>query len=168
MFRDRQPAVIPVSDTPPPLPAAGSTPPGGPYGPATPQVRRWLVALSRLTTRDWIILAQEWRARAESAETRAADRALGRAVQGAALEGARDALVGPTVQVAHRAFAAAPAVHEAARLDTEQLAEAALAAGLALLAAPLLAPGDTAALYAHAEPLVPRAALAEPGPPDQG
>lgn len=86
-----------------------------------------------------------------------ADAELARAVTRGGLEDARDSVVGPVVQLAHRVAVAEDGAAAAADLDTDALAEAALAGALALVAAPLLPERDVRELYAHMEPLIPRA-----------
>ena len=117
------------------------------------------MALSALSSRDWLVLAHEYRRRATDDEVIRADAALGSAVSRGALEEARDAVVGPIVQLAHRVATAPDGAAEASGLAAEDLAEAALAGALALLASPLLDDRETEALYAHVEPLVPRGGL---------
>ncbi len=130
-----------------------------PYGPATQLVRQLLVALAARPTRDWLVLATDFRRRSTMRDVQAADRALGHAIQRAGLEPARDAVVGPVLQLAHNVATAPDGAAAAAALDTEALAEAALAAVLAVLASPVLDASLTDALYAHVEPIVPRIAL---------
>ncbi len=130
-----------------------------PYGPATALVRQLLVALAARPTRDWIVLAHDFQRRADTPDLLAADRALGRAIQRAHLESARDAVVGPLLQIAHRVASAPDGAVAAASLDTEALAESALAAVLAVLASPALDEGAVSVLYGHLESIVPLASL---------
>lgn len=145
----------PVSD-PASTPESG---PHAPYGDATPTVRRYLLSLAALSTRDWLVMAHAWRRRQGDAELVRADAALGRAIERGGLEQARDAVVGPVVQLAQRVAGAPDEAATASGLDAEDLAEAALAGALALIAEALLTPREREALYAHAEPVVSRASL---------
>lgn len=133
--------------------ANGDQPAGSlPYGPATAQVRSLLLSLNRITTRDWLVLAHEYRRRSEAGELVKADVALGEVIESAGLGDARDAVVGPVLQIAHRAAAASGGAVQAAGLDAESLAEAALAAVLATLASPVLPGWAVTELSAHLEP----------------
>lgn len=131
----------------------------GPYGPATYLVRRFLVSLSSLSARDWIVISHGYRRRLPLKEMTRADSALARAVDRGALEDARDAVVGPVLQLAQRAEAGSEGAAEAAGLDAEALAEAALAGALALIASPLLTEREVRELYSHLEPVIPRSGL---------
>lgn len=126
-----------------------------PYGAATPEVRALLLALNRLTTRDWLVLAHEYRRRSNAGELEKADAALGAAIEHAGLDDARDSVVGPVLQLGHRAAAASDGAVEAAGLDGDALAEAALAGVLATLASHVLADWAVSELRAHLEPYLP-------------
>lgn len=127
-----------------------------PYGPATAEVRSLLLALNGLSTRDWLVLAHDYRRRSEGGELAKADAALGEAIGRAGLDDARDAVVGPVLQIAHRVASDPDGAVRAAGLDGEALAEAALAGVLARLAAPpLLAEWAARELYAHLNPHIP-------------
>lgn len=133
--------------------AKGGQPTGSlPYGPATARVRSLLLSLNRITTRGWLVLAHEYRRRSEAGELVKADVALGEAIERAGLEDARDAVVGPVLQIAHRAVTVSNGAVQAAGLDAESLAEAALAAVLATLASPVLPDWAVTELAAHLEP----------------
>ena len=127
-------------------------PPGGaPYGPNTAAVRAFLRDLARQEPAAWARAALVYAAVSAGTPYVRADAALGAAIENAGLERARDALVGPLVQLASATHArmTAPAV------SAEQLAEAALAAALALVARGVLAPELFDTLYAPFEPVVP-------------
>ena len=107
----------------------------------------------------------------DHAEFRAADRALGQAIDAADLSEARDAVVGPIVQLARAKVAAsrgglvqlgrtmAPDEVDGRTVE-ELLAEAALGAALALVARDVLPPPTVTVLYAPFEPLIPYEAAA--------
>jgi hypothetical protein len=127
----------------------------GPYGPNTRIVRSLLVSLSSASTRDWIVFTHEYKRRQQAGELAKADAALAEAVNRGALEDARDAVVGPVVQLAGRVASAPDGAAAAAGLDLDDLAEAVLAGALALVAAPLMPELETRALLAHLERFVP-------------
>ncbi|HLV24860.1 MAG TPA: hypothetical protein VKZ41_01005 [Gemmatimonadales bacterium] len=128
-----------------------------PYGPNTAGVRSFLVELNSLSARDWIVFTHEYRRRQEGQDLVRADAALASAVDKGALEDARDAVVGPVLQLANRVAGASDGATQAAGLEVDDLAEAALAGVLALMAAPLMDQRDVGALTAHLAPLLPSA-----------
>lgn len=136
-----------------------------PYGPQTPLVRMFLQRLATQPAMAWLAAARRYAAVAATPAGRQADRGLGAAIQKSAREAARDALVGPVLQLAARAADAA-ALDSADREQVERLAEPALAAALALVVADRL--GDdqrailTSAFAAAVPPLDPAAASAPP------
>jgi hypothetical protein len=127
----------------------------GPYGPNTRLVRSFLVSLNSASTRDWIVFTHEYKRRQDAGELARADAALAEAVNRGALEDARDAVVGPVVQLAGRIASAPDGAATAAGLDLDDLAEAVLAGALALVAAPLMPEPEARALLAHLEKFVP-------------
>ena len=128
--------------------APTSAPSAAPYGPNTPAVRRFLQRFAALAPADWDAAARAYDAAAGSAAQVAADRALARAVDQAGRQAERDAVVGPLVQLVrgpdHESVAELPPV-----------AEAALAALLALVMRDVLPARAFDALYAPFAPLVP-------------
>jgi hypothetical protein len=123
-----------------------------PYGPHTRAVRRFLEHLSRLPPADWAgaarVYATTWRDPAATA----ADAALALAFERTGRERARDALVGPLVQLARAAAGRAGT-------DEDALAEVALATALALVVREDMSEGDFARLYAPFAELIPLAAI---------
>jgi hypothetical protein len=111
----------------------GSAPP---YGPATPKIRRFLQRAAALDASGWQQAVTRYSSISASPAGRSADRALGRAIETAALHRERDALVGPVIQLAQRVAA-----------DDGATAEALLSAALSLLATPPLEHAVRATLY---------------------
>ena len=105
-----------------------------PYGPQTALVRAFLQRLATQPAVVWLAAARRYAAIAATPAGRQADRGLGAAIQKSAREPARDALVGPVLQLAARAADAA-ALDSSDREQVERLAEPALAAALALVVA---------------------------------
>lgn len=108
-----------------------------PYGPLTPLVRDFLQRLAGQPPMAWLAASRRYAALATTPAGRQADRALGAAITASAREEARDAVVGPIVQMASRAADGAAVAGDDA---VQRLAEPALAAALALLVADRLDP----------------------------
>ncbi len=158
---------------PPAPPPAGPGPAGAaPYGPNTQAVRRFLQRFAALRPADWERAARAYEANAGTPAFAAADRALAQAVERSGRAAERDAVVGPLVQLVRDAPQAAP--HQPPRgprgdaaaggplADAPLLppvAEAALAALLALVVRDVLPERAFAALYGPFAELVPPASL---------
>ena len=108
--------------------------------------------LSRLPPGDWVAAARVYATTWRDPAAAAADAALALAFEHTGRERARDALVGPLVQLARAA--AGPASEE-----EEALAEVALAAALALVVHDVVSAGDFARLYAPFAELIPLATI---------
>lgn len=139
---------------PPPLPEPG----GLPYGPNTPAVRRFLQRFAALRAADWERAAHRYTEQAGTAAFAAADRALAQAVERTGRAAERDAVVGPLVQLVRDA----PLAPRGASSDDDDgltllppVAEAALAALLALVVRDVLPERAFEALYAPFAELVP-------------
>ncbi|HEU4631310.1 MAG TPA: hypothetical protein VFS08_16280 [Gemmatimonadaceae bacterium] len=132
-----------------------------PYGPRTAALRHFLQRLSAQPTVVWLAAARAHERALSTPAWRSADRALGEAVARAGREAARDALVGPLVQLARRA--AAPLADDPGAV--ERLAEPALAAALALLVADRLDARHVETLYAPFAGAIPPHSLEAPGAP---
>lgn len=130
-----------------------------PYGPQTAILRDFLRRLAAQPTVVWLAAARHYERLAATPAHRRADRALGLAVPRLGREPARDLLVGPVVQLARRAATYAAESPDAGDA-VDRLAEAPLAAALALLVADGLADEQVDALYAPFEGAIPRASLA--------
>lgn len=131
-------------------------PPPQPYGPNTAQVRRFLQRLAARPVDDWVAAARHYLAAENAPRLTRADRALAAAIEASGRETARDAVVGPVVQLAEDAAARAlerPAVES--HIDPEAYAEVALAATLAVVVRDVLEAESFAALYAAFEDAVP-------------
>lgn len=105
-----------------------------PYGPQTPLVRAFLKQLAAQPALVWLAAARRYEAIAATPAGRQADRGVGSAIERSAREPARDALIGPILQMATRAADSA-ALDSSDRQEVERLAEPALAAALALVVA---------------------------------
>ena len=149
-----------MSAEPPRVPMPG--PPTAPYGPASPVVRRFLQRLAAQRELVWLAAARRYQDPVDAAERQRADRALGAAIERLGREPARDALVGPVVQMARRV---ASALHpEVTDEVLEGLAEPALAAALALVVSDELERNLMASLYKPFEGAIPLASLGLPDP----
>ncbi len=128
-----------------------------PYGPATLQIRRFLQRLAALRPSEWDAAAAAFAAAQGSAAFRGADRALADAIARTGREPERDAALGPLVQLV-RAPGTAP-VDGPEEVPLAPVAEAALAAVLALLVRDVLPAPAFATLYAPFATVVPVAEL---------
>ena len=128
-----------------------------PYGPRTPLLRHFLRRLATQPPVVWLAAARHYERARDASAHRRADHALAAAVAALGREAARDALVGPVVQMARRAAAAHGPADEQ---DVERLAEPALAATLALLVSDTLPAAHVAQLYGAFDGAIPLAELA--------
>ena len=141
-------------------PRAADPSPQAPYGPQTPAVRRFLQRFAALSAADWDAAVEAYAAAAVTAAYTAADRDLARAVERAGRTGERDAVLGPLAQLVR---VDADPLH--APVDGEppvamhRVAEAALAALLALVVRDVLPPRAFAVLYAPFEAMIPARTL---------
>jgi hypothetical protein len=126
-----------------------------PYGPQTSRLRHFLQRLSAQPTVVWLAAARAHERAVTTAAWQRADRALGQAIARGGREAARDALVGPLLQIAEHA--ATPVADDAGAV--ERMAEPALAAALALLVADLLDAPHVDALYGPFAGAIPRESL---------
>ena len=117
-----------------------------PYGPNTPAVRRFLQRLAGRPLSDCIAATRAYRALQGTPDFGAADRALGIAIDRGARTGARDAIVGPIVQLMASHTEGLARVPDA-QVESEGLAEAALAAALALVARDVISAATFDLLY---------------------
>jgi hypothetical protein len=117
-------------------------------------VRGFLRDLAALPPATWARAARVWGALSGSDAVLRADAALGAAIENSGLERERDAVVAPLVQLAGAAAGRLPAPAPTA----DALAEAALAAALALLARGLVTEDAFDALYAHFADAIPAGA----------
>lgn len=116
-----------------------------PYGPQTPLVRAFLQKLATQPPLVWLAAARRYEAIAATTAGRQADRGLGAAIERSAREPARDALIGPILQMARRAADSA-SLDSSDRQELERLAEPALAAALALVVADRLGEAERSLL----------------------
>jgi hypothetical protein len=129
-----------------------------PYGPNGASVRRFLQRFAALRPAEWQQAASAFEALQRTRAFGAADRALAAAVTGAGREDARDAVLGPLAQLVRLPTAAdADAADDAVALHP--VAEAALAALLALVVRDVLSASAFATLYEPFDALVPLASL---------
>ena len=143
--------------------AAGRGGRDGPYGPQTLQIRRFLQRLAALSGAEWDAVAAEFEALRATPAFRRADAALGQVIERAGRESARDAALGPLLQLVRVPNDASP--RTTATDDADELvplapvAEAALAAVLALLVRDLVASTAFATLYGPFAARIPLAGL---------
>ena len=110
-----------------------------PYGPETAAVRRFLVRLAGLGAADRAIVVARYETIAATRAYEAADARLGEVITRSGRDEARDALSGPLLQLVKRPTPdVSPAADAEADIALEPIAEAALAALLALMVRDLL------------------------------
>jgi len=135
-----------------------------PYGPATPAIRRFFVALSALEIEPHDAVVRRFAAESASAAFSAADATLGEIIERSGRTDARDALFGPLLQLVRERDAEEAATEDAATggpatggagagdtdapIPLDPIAEPALAALMALLVNDLLRAETLATLYA--------------------
>lgn len=121
--------------------------PSQPYGPNTPAVRRFLQRLAGKPASDCVAAARVYLSLQGTPTLRAADRSLGDALESSDRTDARDAVVGPIIQLmsGHAERIAADSALSEASLD--DMAEAALAAVLGLIVGDILAADALEVLY---------------------
>lgn len=132
-----------------------------PYGPNTAQIRRFLQRLAALSASEW---GDATRAYAELEATprfRAADRALGAALERANRSPERDAAMGPLLRLVRAADAGEADDGDGDEPALDPVAEPALGAVLALLARDLLPEETVRALYSPFAALIPMERLGE-------
>ncbi len=134
-----------------------------PYGPQTPLVRAFLQKLAAQPALVWLAAARRYEAIAATPAGRQADRGLGGAIQRSAREEARDALIGPILQMAKRAADSA-ALDSSDSQEVERLAEPALAAALALVVADRIGEAQRELLTSAFGPAIPAEAAATSSP----
>ena len=126
-----------------------------PYGPNTPAVRRFLQRLAGKPASDCVAAARVYLSLQGTPLFRAADRAVGDAVESGDRTDARDAVVGPIIQLmsghAER-LATDPAL---AGVTVDDMAETALAAALGLIVGDILAADALEVLYRPYAGLIP-------------
>lgn len=141
-----------VPPPPPPTPEPG----GLPYGPNTPAVRRFLQRFAALRAADWEQAARRYVDGAGTAAFAAADRALAQAVERTGRTTERDAVVGPLVQLVRDAPLAPRRTDDDDGLALlPPVAEAALAALLALVVRDVVPERAFDTLYAPFAELIP-------------
>ena len=110
-----------------------------PYGPNTPAVRRFLVDFAGLSQSDRAEVVARYTTLSADSAWQLAERELGRVIVASGRESAQQALAGPLLQLVRRASTHNNAeLTDDADVELDDVAEAALAALLALLAQDLL------------------------------
>ena len=128
--------------------------PDAPYGPQTPAVRRFLQRFAALAPAEWDAAAATYAAAAGTGAALAADRDLARTVERADRVAERDAVLGPLAGLVRvdreppEGDRDAPEGDGYAPAELHPVAEAALAALLALVVRDVLPPRAFATLYA--------------------
>lgn len=121
-----------------------------PYGPNTPAVRRFLQRLAGKPAADCITAARTYLSLQGTPELAVADRALGHALESSGRTDARDAVVGPLVQL----MAGHAGKLGGAGVTVDDMAEAALAAALGLIVGDLIPASMLEVLYRPFEGLI--------------
>ena len=117
------------------------------YGPNTPAVRRFLQRLAGKPAADCIAAARIYLSLQGSPEFSAADRTLGRALETSGRTDARDAVVGPLVQLMSGHAERLEAAADGSGITTDDMAESALAAALGLIVGDVIPAGTLEVLY---------------------
>src|SRR5687767_1166823 len=128
--------LVPIRAEKPPI-AVQMTP--LPYGPNTSVVRRFLQRLAGKPASDCATAARAYLSLQGTPALIAADRALGEALEGSGRTDARDAVVGPIIQLMSGHAARLEADPSLSGVSLDDMAEAALAAALGLIAGDILA-----------------------------
>ena len=126
-----------------------------PYGPNTPAVRRFLQRLAGKPAADCAAAARVYLSLQGTPALIAADRAVGRAVESSSRTDARDAVVGPVIQLMNghaERLATDPAL---SGVSLDDMAETALAAVLALIVGDIIAADALEVLYRPYATLIP-------------
>jgi hypothetical protein len=118
-----------------------------PYGPNTPIVRRFLQRLAGKPASDCASAARAYLSLQGTPALIAADRALGQAVEGSGRTDARDAVVGPIIQLMSGHAARLETDPSLSGVSLDDMAEAALAAVLGLIAGDILAADALEVVY---------------------
>jgi len=110
-----------------------------PYGPNTPAVRRFLVDFAGLSQSDRAEVVAQYTTLSADSAWQLAERELGRVIVASGRESAQQALAGPLMQLVRRSTPHTDTnASDDADVELDDVAEAALAALLALLAQDLL------------------------------
>jgi hypothetical protein len=129
--------------------------PTQPYGPNTPAVRRFLQRLAGKPAADCVAAARVYLSLQGTPTLRAADRSLGDALESSDRTEARDAVVGPIVQLMNGHAERLAAEPSFAGVTVDDLAETALAAALALIVGDIIAADALEVLYRPFASLIP-------------
>jgi hypothetical protein len=118
-----------------------------PYGPNTSIVRRFLQRLAGKPASDCAAAARLYLSLQGTPALIAADRALGHALEGSARTDARDAVVGPIIQLMNGHAARLENDPALSGVSLDDMAEAALAAVLGLMVGDIIASDALEVLY---------------------
>jgi hypothetical protein len=118
-----------------------------PYGPNTAAVRRFLQRLAGKPAADCVAAARRYVALQGTPAFVAADRALGHALESSGRTDPRDAVVGPIVQLMGGHAERLASEPELAGVTSDDMAECALAAALALIVGDVIAGDALEVLY---------------------
>jgi hypothetical protein len=126
-----------------------------PYGPNTAAVRRFLQRLAGKSAADCSGAARAYLSLQATPELVAADRALGRALESSARTDARDAVVGPIIQLMNGHAAKLDSDAALSGVSLDDMAEAALAAVLGIIVGDLIAGDALEVLYRPFADIIP-------------
>ena len=126
-----------------------------PYGPNTAAVRRFLQRLAGKPASDCIAAARAYLALQGTPELATADRALGHALESSGRTNARDAVVGPIIQLMSGHADKLELTGETSGVTVDDLAESALAAVLGLIVGDVIPAQMLEVLYRPVAGIIP-------------
>ena len=132
-----------------------------PYGPNTPVVRRFLQRLAGKPASDCAGAARTYLSLQGTPALTAADRALGDALESHERIEARDAIVGPIIQLMNGHAARLESDPALAEVSLDDMAEAALAAALGLIAGDIIPADALEVLYRPYAGIIPLESIEE-------
>ena len=132
-----------------------------PYGPNTAIVRRFLQRLAGKPATDCAAAGRAYLSLQGTPALIAADRALGQALEGSGRTDARDAIVGPIIQLMSGHAARLESDPTLSGISLDDMAEAALAASLGLIAGDIIPADALSVLYQPFAGIIPLESIEE-------
>ena len=136
--------------------------PSLPYGPNTPAVRRFLQRLAGKPAADCATAARMYLSLQGTPVLIAADRAVGQAVESSGRTDARDAVVGPIIQLMNGHAGRLESEPALSGVSLDDMAETALAAVLALIVGDIIAADALEVLYRPYAGIIPIEQIEDP------